>query len=97
MGWRCLRRACREESWVLHSRGVLRRPFKWRGNMNRRIGFLTAVLAVAGILNVRGAVSQPTPQATRKMIKLAGGTITAPFSDAILAGKTLPLAGRIGM
>ena len=41
--------------------------------MNRRIGFLTAVLAVAGILTVRGAFSQPTPQATRKVIKLAGG------------------------
>jgi len=65
--------------------------------MNRRIGFLTAVLAVAGILTVRGAFSQPTPQATRKVIKMAGGPITAPFSDAILAGNTLYLAGRIGI
>jgi len=65
--------------------------------MNRRIGFLTAVLAVAGILTVRGAFSQPTPQATRKVIKLAGGPITAPFSDAILVGNTLYLAGRIGI
>jgi len=65
--------------------------------MNRRIGFLAVVLAVAGILTVRGAFSQPTPQATRKVIKLAGGPITAPFSDSILAGNTLYLAGRIGI
>jgi len=65
--------------------------------MNRRISFLAMVLGVAGILTVRGAFSQPTPQATRKVIKLAGGPIEAPFSDAILAGNTLYLAGRIGL
>ena len=65
--------------------------------MNRRISFLVVVLAVAGILTVRGAFSQPTPQATRKVIKLAGGPVQAPFSDAILAGNTLYLAGRIGL
>ncbi len=65
--------------------------------MNRRISFLVVVLAVAGILTVRGAFSQPTPQAARKGIKLAGGPVQAPFSDAILAGNTLYLAGRIGL
>jgi 2-iminobutanoate/2-iminopropanoate deaminase len=65
--------------------------------MNRRIGFLVVVLAVAGVLTVRGALSQPPPQATRKVIKLAGGPVEAPFSDAILAGNTLYLAGRIGL
>jgi len=65
--------------------------------MNRRIGFLTAVLAVAGILTARGAFSQPTPQATRKVIRLQSGPIEAPFSDAILAGNTLYLAGRLGL
>jgi len=64
--------------------------------MNRRIGIVAVVLIVAGILTVHGALSQPTPQATRKVIKLAGGPIAAPFSDAILAGNTLYLAGRIG-
>jgi len=70
---------------------------EWRETMNRRISFLAVVLAVAGILTVRGAFSQPTPQATRKVIKMAGGPITAPFSDAILVGNTLYLAGRIGI
>jgi enamine deaminase RidA (YjgF/YER057c/UK114 family) len=65
--------------------------------MNRRGSFLVVVLAVAGIFTVRGAFSQPTPQAARKVIKLAGGSIQAPFSDAILAGNTLYLAGRIGI
>ncbi len=65
--------------------------------MNRRISFLVVVLAVAGFLTVRGALSQVTIQPTRKGIKLAGGPIEAPFSDAILSGNTLYLAGRIGL
>jgi len=40
--------------------------------MNRRISFLVVVLAVAGIITVRGAFSQVTIQPTRKVIKLAG-------------------------
>ena len=65
--------------------------------MNRRIGIVVVALTVAGILTVRGAFSQVTIQPTRKAIKLAGGAITAPFSDAILSGNTLYLAGRIGL
>src|SRR5260370_33021107 len=65
--------------------------------MNRRISFLVVVLAVAGIFTVRGAFSQVTIQPTRKVIKLAGGPIEAPFSDAILSGNTLYLAGGIGL
>jgi reactive intermediate/imine deaminase len=65
--------------------------------MNRRIGIVAVALTVAGILTVRGAFSQPSPQATRRVIKLAGGPIEAPFSDAILAGNTLYLAGRLGL
>jgi 2-iminobutanoate/2-iminopropanoate deaminase len=64
--------------------------------MNRRIATVAVVLIVAGVFTVRGVFSQPTPQATRKVIKLAG-PIQAPFSDAILAGNTLYLAGRIGI
>jgi len=71
--------------------------FEWRENMNRRIGFLGLALAVGGILTVSGAFSKSSPQATRKVIKLAGGPVQAPFSDAILAGNTLYLAGRIGI
>src|SRR5205823_14288333 len=51
----------------------------------------------AGFLTVRGALSQVTIQPTRKVIKLAGGPIEAPLSDAILSGNTLYLAGRIGL
>ena len=65
--------------------------------MNRRIIFLLVVLAVAGILTVRGAVSQVTIQPTRKAINLPDKFVQAPFSDAILSGNTLYLAGRIGL
>ena len=65
--------------------------------MNRRISFLAVVLAVAGILTVRGAFSQPTPQATRRAIKLGELSSQLPFSDGILAGNTLYLAGRLGL
>jgi reactive intermediate/imine deaminase len=65
--------------------------------MNRRISFLAIVLAVAGILTVHGAFSQVAIQPTRKVIKMAGGPVQAPFSDAILSGNTLYLAGRIGI
>ncbi len=65
--------------------------------MNRRIGFLAVVLTVAGIFTVHGALSQATPQATRRAIKLGDMSAQLPFSDAILAGNTLYLAGRIGL
>src|SRR5713101_8686808 len=70
---------------------------RMEGNMNRRIGILVVALAVAGIFMVRGASSQVTMQPTRKVIKLAGGPVQAPFSDGILSGNTLYLAGRIGV
>jgi Putative translation initiation inhibitor, yjgF family len=65
--------------------------------MNRRVGIVLALLLVAGIFTVVGLSSQPTPQATRKYIDLPGKTVQAPFSDAVLTGNTLYLAGRIGL
>jgi len=65
--------------------------------MNRRIGMVAIVLIVAGVFTVRGVFSEAPPQAPRKVIKLASGPVQAPFSDAILAGNTLYLAGRIGL
>src|SRR5260370_12222250 len=65
--------------------------------MNRGIRVVAVVLIVAAFFTIRGAFSQPTPQATRKVIKLGGGPVQAPFSDGILAGNTLYLAGRIGV
>ena len=65
--------------------------------MNRRVGIVLAGLLVAGILTVAGLRSQPSPQASRKYIDLPGKTVQAPFSDAVLSGNTLYLAGRIGL
>lgn len=65
--------------------------------MNRRSGFLAVALALAGVLSVTGAFSQPAPQATRKVFNAPERTVQAPFSDGILAGNTLYLAGRIGL
>jgi len=71
--------------------------FQWRENMNRRIGFLAMVLAVGGILTVNGAFSQVTMQPARKAIKLGELSSQLPFSDGILSGNTLYLAGRLGL
>jgi len=65
--------------------------------MNRRVAIVLAGLLVLGILTVSGLSSEPGPQAARKAIDLPGKTVQAPFSDAILAGNTLYLAGRIGL
>jgi len=65
--------------------------------VNRRFGFLVVALAVAGILSVTGVFSQPVPQSTRKAFNAPEKTVQAPFSDGILAGNTLYLAGRIGL
>jgi len=65
--------------------------------MNRRVAVVLAGLLVLGILTVSGLSSEPGPQAARKAIDLPGKTVQAPFSDAILAGNTLYLAGRIGL
>ncbi|HZV86592.1 MAG TPA: RidA family protein [Candidatus Binatus sp.] len=65
--------------------------------MNRRFGFLVIALVAAGIISVGGAFSQPTPQTTRKVFNAPDKVVQAPFSDGILAGNTLYLAGRIGL
>lgn len=65
--------------------------------MNRRVAMGLVILVTAGILTtVQGSFSAPSPQAARKVIKLPS-PIQAPFSDAILTGNTLYLAGRIGI
>jgi 2-iminobutanoate/2-iminopropanoate deaminase len=65
--------------------------------MNRRGSFLVVVLAMTGIFTVRRAFSQVTIQPTRKAINLPDKPAQLPFSDAILSGNTLYLAGRIGL
>src|SRR2546422_11292141 len=69
---------------------------EWRETMNRRISFLAVVLAVAGILNVRGAFSEATPQATRKVIKMGGGPKSRRVSDANFVRNNLYPVGRDG-
>lgn len=65
--------------------------------MNRRISIVAVVLIVGAVYTTKGVYSQTTIQPTRKVIKLAGGPVSAPFSDGILSGNTLYLAGRIGV
>jgi len=65
--------------------------------VNRRVSFLLIVLAVGGVLTVRGAFSEPVGHTTRKVFNAPEKTVQAPYSDGILAGNTLYLAGRIGL
>ena len=65
--------------------------------MNRRMCIVAVVLIVGAVYTTKGVYSQTTIQPTRKVIKLAGGPVSAPFSDGILSGNTLYLAGRIGV
>ncbi|HKW34769.1 MAG TPA: Rid family hydrolase [Candidatus Acidoferrum sp.] len=65
--------------------------------MNRRMCIVGVVLIVGAVFTVKGVFSQTTIQPTRKVIKLASGPVAAPFSDGILSGNTLYLAGRIGV
>jgi len=65
--------------------------------VNRRLSVLLIVLIVGGVLIVRGAFSSPEPQTTRKVFNAPEKTVQAPYSDGILAGNTLYLAGRIGL
>ena len=46
---------------------------------------------------VVGVVSSTSAQLERRAINLPGRSVDAPFSDAILAGDTLYLAGRLGL
>jgi 2-iminobutanoate/2-iminopropanoate deaminase len=57
----------------------------------------SSVLAVAAFFSVRGVFSKPAPQNARRAINLPDKPIQAPFSNAILAGDTLYLAGSIGL
>jgi 2-iminobutanoate/2-iminopropanoate deaminase len=65
--------------------------------LNRRAAFVFLALAATGFLAVRGAFSQPPAQASRRAIHLPDANPQLPFSDGILAGNTLYLAGRIGL
>ena len=59
------------------------------------IRIFVAGLALGGV--VVGALGSVAAQPARRTINLPGRTTQAPFSDAILAGDTLYLSGRLGM
>jgi 2-iminobutanoate/2-iminopropanoate deaminase len=65
--------------------------------MNRRVWVLFIALGVSTVFTVRGAFSQGEMQSKRRVINLPDKPAQAPFSNAILAGDTLYLAGSIGL
>ena len=65
--------------------------------MNRRTATALVALIVAGFATTRGTWSKPSSQTARKVYNAPERTVQAPFSDGILAGNTLYLAGRIGL
>ncbi len=65
--------------------------------MNRRIITLTLFLAGGVFLVVHGAFSQTDSTSKRRAVNLPDKPIQAPFSNAILYGDTLYLAGSIGL
>jgi enamine deaminase RidA (YjgF/YER057c/UK114 family) len=54
-------------------------------------------LGAAALLSLGLAALAPGAGGSRRHINLPGRTSTAPFSDAVLAGDTLYLAGRLGL
>jgi len=65
--------------------------------VNRRTATALVALIVAGFATARGTWSKPSSQTARKVYNAPERTVQAPFSDGILAGNTLYLAGRIGL
>src|SRR5258708_9379041 len=66
-------------------------------SMNRRVWILFVALGLSTIFAVRGAFSQGEAQSKRRAINLPEKPVQAPFSNSILAGDTLYLAGNIGL
>ena len=65
--------------------------------MNRRITVLAVLLALAVFVTVHGAFSQTDSTSKRRVINLPDKPVQAPFSNAILTGDTLYIAGSIGL
>jgi len=66
--------------------------------MARRTAFLVVFGMMLGGLMVAAGSAKPSasPQ-KRRVINLPNRTVQAPFSDGVLVGETLYLAGRIGL
>ena len=63
--------------------------------LDRRIGFAVVILLVGGFIAAGGAFSKAP--AERRAINLPGKSDQLPFSDGILTGNTLYIAGRLGV
>ena len=61
----------------------------------RAVNIFAAGLALGGV--VVGGFSSVSAQTERRAVNLPGRSVEAPFSDAILAGDTLYLSGRLGL
>src|SRR5437879_13050422 len=59
--------------------------------------FALAILLFAAVPTVLGTFSSPAKPAKRRTINLPNRSVQAPFSDGVLAGNTLYLAGRLGL
>jgi 2-iminobutanoate/2-iminopropanoate deaminase len=62
--------------------------------VNRRVTVLMGILLAAGFFTAAG---KPGPQTARKVFNAPDRPVQAPFSDAVLAGNTLYLSGKIGL
>ena len=66
-----------------------------------RLRIFVAGIAVGGLVvglwAVSGSWGAVSAQAGRRGVNLPGRSVDAPFSDAILAGDTLYLSGRLGL
>lgn len=74
----------------------------WKNSIRRGVTFLSVLAAIAAglVLMQSGNAGTPAPRTTtsaRRHIVLPGRTDTLPFSDGVLVGDTLYLAGRIGV
>ncbi len=63
----------------------------------RQVSLALGVLLLAVVPVVLGRRATPEKPAKRRAINLPGRAVQAPFSDAIIAGDTVYLAGRIGL
>jgi 2-iminobutanoate/2-iminopropanoate deaminase len=72
----------------------------WKNSTGRSLTILSVLGAIAAVLVVIQTGNAVTPNTTagaRRHIVLPSRTDTLPFSDGVLVGDTLYLAGRIGI
>jgi len=55
------------------------------------------IIALSFLILVATALARPGKSASRRYINLPGRVVQAPFSDGVLVGDTLYIAGRIGI